>query len=362
MPDLKRRMMCHAALVAALAVPTAAALAAPTTRARGTARRDVRRHGAVGDGKHDDTKAFQAAIDDLPDAGGTVNVPPGDYLIDPLVGVQLRSRMHLALAPGARLFAKPNDAERAYVLNARGVEDLEISGGRLIGDRHGHRGTTGEWGHGIALRGTDRVTIRDIHVSSCWGDGISIGSNKVGSRLVPSHDVVIERVECVGNRRQGLTIGRSRRVRVYDSSFIDTGGTLPGAGIDVEPDPGEFARDVVIARCVARGNEGPGIVLYKLVSDATVRDCLIESNRGYGVLTLGATHCVIEDNRIRLNGLSGIGVRPGTRELTIARNEFYDNGRTRRPAGEPPRKGRRHVSIAESTAAIRVNEDNRFLN
>ena len=55
-------------------------------------------------------------------------------------------------------------------------------------------------------------------------------------------------------------------------------------------------------------------------------------------------------------------VRPGTRELTIARNVLYDNGRTRRPAGEPPRKGRRHVSIAEATAAIHVNEDNRFLN
>jgi parallel beta-helix repeat protein len=173
---------------------------------------------------------------------------------------------------------------------------------------------------------------------------------------------VIERVRCVGNRRQGLTIGRSRNVRVYDSEFTDTGGTLPGAGIDVEPDAGDVARDILIARCVARGNEGPGIVLYKRVSDATVRDCLVESNRGYGVLALGASNCVIEDNRIRLNGLAGIGVRPGTQELTIARNEFYDNGRTGRKNDGTTRKGRRHVSIAESTSAIRVNEDNRFLN
>lgn len=315
----------------------------------------MRRHGALGDGTHDDTRAFQKAIDALPADGGTVDVPAGDYLIDALVSVKLRSRMHLALAPGARLMAKPNDAERAYVITAQHLQDVEISGGRLIGERGAHRGTTGEWGHGIAIRGCERVTIRDIHVSHCWGDGISIGSTKHAGGILPSNDVVIERVQCVGNRRQGLTIGRSRRVRVYDSHFLDTGGTLPGAGIDVEPDPGEIARDVLIARCVMRNNEGPGVVLYKHVFDATVRDCLIESNRAHGVLVLGAQDCVIEDNTIRLNRISGVGVRPGAREVTISRNEFRNNG--------PRSRGsKRHVDIAEATAAIRVNPDNRFLN
>ncbi len=360
-PDLARRQLCHAVLMAAAGIP-AVAIAASAPRSRGAARHDVRAYGARGDGKHDDTRAFQAAINALPQGGGTVEVPPGDYLIDPLVGVQLRSRMHLAMSAGTRLLAKPNAAERAYVLNAHRVEHVEISGGRIIGERGAHRGTTGEWGHGIMIRASTGVTVHDMHISHCWGDGISIGGAKVGAGSVPSRDVVIERVQCVGNRRQGLTIGRSRQVRVYDSAFLDTGGTLPGAGIDIEPDDGDIAKDVVIARCVASGNQGPGIVLYKRVSQATVRDCLIESNRGYGVLALGASHCVIEDNRIRLNGLAGIGVRPGTRELTIARNEFYDNGRTRRSGEGEARKGRRHVSIAESTSAIRVNEDNRFLN
>lgn len=360
MPDLPRRRLCAAALAAPVAAP-AFAIAASAPRARGAARVDVRSKGARGNGKHDDTRAFQAAIAALPTAGGTVEVPAGDYLIDPVVGVQLRSRMHLAMAPGARLLAKPNAAERAYVLNAHRVEDVEISGGRIIGERGAHRGTAGEWGHGIMIRGSERVTVRDIHVSHCWGDGISIGGAKAAQGIVPSRDVVIERVRCVGNRRQGLTIGRSRRVRVYDSHFLDTGGVLPGAGIDVEPDAGDIARDVVIARCETRGNQGPGVVLYKRVSDATVRECLVEANGGYGVLALGARNCVIEDNRIRLNRLAGIGVRPGTHELTIARNEFFDNGRTRSAAGKAPRKGRRHVSIADSTSAIRVNPDNRFL-
>lgn len=347
-------MLLCAWLVAPLAT------AAPRTRSGAIV--DVRVHGARGDGVHDDTRAVQAAIDALPAGGGTVQVPAGDYLIDPVVGVQLRSRMHLAMAPGTRLLARPNAAERAYVLNALRVEDVEISGGRIIGERGAHRGTTGEWGHGIMIRGSRGVTVRDIHVSHCWGDGISIGGAKEPSgAIVPSRDVLIQHVQCVGNRRQGLTIGRSRQVRVYDSEFSDTAGTLPGCGIDVEPDAGDMADDVLIARCTVRGNRGAGIQLYKQVSNAAVRDCLIESNRGHGILTLGARDCTIEDNRIRLNALGGVGVRPGTNGLTIARNEFSDNGPRGRANDGAPRKGKRHVSIAESTGAIRVNDDNRYL-
>jgi len=357
MPDLLRRRIA-ASLVIATAVP----LASRAAPAVGGAVEDVRRHGARGNGVANDTRAFQAAIDALPASGGTVQVPPGDYLIDPVVGVQLRSRMHLAMSPGTRLLAKPNAAERAYVLNAYRVSDTTISGGRIIGERSRHKGTTGEWGHGLMIRAAERVNVRDMHISHCWGDGISIGGAKVGATFVPSRDVTIERVVCADNRRQGLTIGRSRRVRVFDSEFIDTGGTLPGAGIDVEPDEGDIADDVLIARCTVSGNQGAGIQLYKRVSDATVRDCLIERNRGHGVLTVGASDCRIESNRIRHNVLGGVGVRPGTRGLAIARNEFDDNG----PAGGAGpdgkrRGGKRHVVIGEKTERISVASDNRYL-
>ncbi|QGW65505.1 hypothetical protein GOY17_11615 [Lysobacter soli] len=357
MPDLLRRRIAASMAILA-AAPTASWAAAPF----GNAVIDVRRHGARGNGVVNDTRAFQAAIDALPPAGGTVQVPGGDYLIDPVVGVKLRSRMHLAMSPGTRLIAKPNAAERAYVLNAHRVSDVVISGGRIIGERSSHKGTTGEWGHGLMIRASERVQVRDMHISHCWGDGISIGGAKVGATVVPSRDLTIERVVCADNRRQGLTIGRSRRVRVFDSEFIDTGGTLPGAGIDVEPDQGDIADDILVARCTVRGNEGPGIQLYKRVTDATVRDCLVERNRGHGILTVGATDCRIEANRIRENVLGGVGVRPGTRGLVISRNEFDDNGRSAKAiASGAGRGGKRHVVIGEKTERISVESDNRYL-
>jgi parallel beta-helix repeat protein len=360
--DPGRRRLLRNCMLTLLAMPLASLAANVAVRGRGPASVDVRAHGALGNGTHDDTDAFQSAIDALPGSGGTVRVPAGDYLIDPVRSVRLRNRMHLQLAAGARLIAKANAVERAYVLNVQGVSDVEISGGRIIGERDSHLGNTGEWGHGIMIRGASKVTVHDLHVSHCWGDGISIGGSKTDGTVVPSRDVVIARVQCVGNRRQGLTIGRSRQVRVYDSSFTDTGGTLPGCGIDVEPDAGDTASDVVIANCLVTRNKGAGIQLYKRASNVTIRDCTIEANRGHGVLAVAAEDCVITGNHIRQNGLGGIGLRPGTRNVSVNGNDFAQNGPAYSAKANKPLTRNRHVSIAEKTQSIQVGNDNRYSN
>jgi parallel beta-helix repeat protein len=321
------------------------------SRERGSAVINVRAHGARGDGVRDDTSSIQAAINALPKAGGTVIVPAGAYLIDPTRSVRLRSRVHLSLATGAMLLTKPNAAPRAYVLLAEQVQDVEISGGRIVGDRDSHLGTTGEWGHGIRIRGCSSVTIRDIHISRCWGDGISAGGIMLGKAgpSRPGRDYLFENVVCAGNRRQGLTLGSSQHVRVRDCTFSDTGGALPGAGIDIEPDTG-VATDIVIEGCLVRGNRGPGVSLYKRATGVTVRKCIIERNRGDGILAVTAIDCVFIDNIIRDNGLKGILLRTGSRNVRVARNRLSGNDRGR--------GGEHQVRVADDSLAIRIEADN----
>jgi polygalacturonase len=369
--DLPRRQLLVALPAVFVAGPlwAAAQRTAPPQRKRGGAVVSVRDHGARGNGTSDDTDALQRAIDALPDEGGTVEVPAGTYLIDPTRRPSLRNRMHLRLAPDAQLKAKPNAEERAYVLMAALVSDVEISGGRILGERDAHLGSTGEWGHGIALYGAKRVTVRDIHISRCWGDGISIGGKRVnpkdkGEAPAPSEDVVLANVTCTGNRRQGLSIGHSRDVRVYDCEFSDTAGTKPECGIDMEPDAARDVERVLVENCRIRGNAGSGIQVFRRVRDVTIRGCTIEGNRGYGVLAVAAIDGVIEDNEIHDNGYNGVMMRAQTRNYQVSRNRFRANATRRRP-GAAAAKGAKapeqsHVKRGENTSEINI-VDNQFL-
>lgn len=298
----------------------------PPTRSRGSAETSVANWGAYGDGVHDDTSAFQAAINSLPSTGGTVHVPAGVYVIDPTRNVRLRSRMHLHLAPDAKLLAKRNSAERAYVLMAYKVSDVEISGGQIIGDRDTHLGTIGEWGHAIMVRGCQRVTIRDIHLSKCWGDGVSIaGAMVLNAPTIPSDDVVIANIVSTNNRRQGLTIGCVRNIKVYDSEFSNSNGILPACGIDIEPDVPSTCSTVHIENCLVNGNQGNGIQVYKRVSGVTIKRCTVNYNGGYGILTIEPGGGYIAQNKFEHNYLMGVMLRSATRSYQVSGNVFRNN-------------------------------------
>jgi parallel beta-helix repeat protein len=358
----RRRLLAGAGACSVLAALPLAASEDLAPRKRGSASVSVREYGARGNGRTDDTDAFQAAIDSLPAAGGTIRVSGGRYMIDPLRSIRLGDHMHLELDQDAQLIAIPNDAERAYVISVLGKRDVEISGGRIVGERDKHLGTTGEWGHGIMVRGAQGVTLRSLHISRCWGDGISIGgiSGKGGADSIPSRDVVVAHVTCDGNRRQGLTVGRSRQVRVIRSSFINTGGTKPAAGIDVEPDAGDIARGISIAHCLMADNEGPGLQLYHRSSDVTVRRCTIRGNRGDGIYVTGAEDSVIADNTISGNRLRGLSVRGRSRGLLVSGNRFVGNSTRRKPAADAARSRERHLHVADTAQAIDIAADNTF--
>ena len=322
----------------------------PPSRARGTKVIDVRSMGARGDGTHDDTAAFQAAIDALPPAGGTVQVPAGTYRIDAVQSVRLRDHMHLDMAPSAKLVAIPNGERRAYVLQVTKVADVEISGGTIVGDRAGHLVATGEWGHGIRLGGASRVTIRDVRISDCWGDGICIGGADKQQKI-PCEDIVISRVVCSANRRQGLSIGRSRNIRVYDSEFSDTAGTKPQYGIDIEPDSPGGADHIEIRNCLIRGNRGGGIQIFHRVTNVTITGCTIEENHGRGILAATGEQGLIADNVIRNNGLVGVTLRERTKDFQVLNNRFAGNG------GRPDRSGRRRSKGLTPESAVQASPD-----
>ena len=330
-------------------------------RRRGSTQRNVRTLGATGDGVTDDTAAIQRAVDSLPADGGTVLVPAGRYCIDPLRSLRLRSNMHLHLSDGAALVAIPNAAPRAYVVLIKDVSDVELSGGQVIGDRDAHLGTTGEWGYGITVRGScSRVTLRDVKVSRCWGDGICIGSahSTPLHPVVAGNDIVIARVTCTGNRRQGLTIARANQVRVYDSEFSDTSGTAPSAGIDIEPDYPDGAQDIVIQGCRVRGNRGPGIQVYKRVTGVVIDRCTITGNKNVGVLVVDAANTTIRRSTLSDNGQHGIALQGHTEGVLISSNVIRGNARHTLGGFLGGSTWKSQIRIGDDARSIKLDPDN----
>lgn len=302
------------------ALPALASHYVPPKRSRGTASRSVKSYGAVGDGIHDDTAAFQAAINALPSTGGTVTVPAGVYLIDPIKKINLRSNMLLSMSLDAVLKAKTNSATRSYMIYAYNRSNVEIAGGRLIGDRETHRyvsGSTSEWNHGIQILGCTGVTVRDLYVTKCAGDGICLGGGAT--------DVAIANVVSTDNRRQGLSITRCNHIKVYDSEFSYTHGTSPQCGIDIEPDGTSTAYDVWIQNCRLNNNARYGINVWKGVSNVTVQSCTIQSNGSCGAVTSYCSAIRFVDNTVRYNSATGIFLREGSSNCTVSGSISYGN-------------------------------------
>jgi hypothetical protein len=148
---------------------------------------NVRDYGARGNGRSKDTGALQAAIDAAGRTGGTVHLPPGEYVSGTL---RLRDRVVLRLAAGATLIASADDAdfdphdELDYdsfadqettdmsfaLLQGRALQHVGILGpGRIDGNRTRRGGPKP-----IALKLCRNIQIRDLTIDNAANYNISL--------------------------------------------------------------------------------------------------------------------------------------------------------------------------------------------
>jgi hypothetical protein len=217
---------------------------------------NVKDKGAKGDGRTDDSGAIRDAVSAVAGTGGTVFVPDGVYLIDAVnQAIKLKSDMTFKMSPGAVLKAIPNKSRNYSILDVAGASNVTVTGGTLEGERRQHKGKGGEGGMGIRiLRGAKRITVSGVTAKEMWGDGFYVKG---------AEDVKFCAVTAIYNRRQGLSIVDANSVLITHSSFRDTRGTPPAAGIDLEPDrPEQRIKNVRILDSEFINNEGEGIKLH----------------------------------------------------------------------------------------------------
>jgi polygalacturonase len=356
----KPLMMAFAALAfSAFAVPSFAAdwWAAMPATVTGKAKVNVSNYGARGDGVHDDTAAFQAAVNALPADGGTVYVPAGRFMINALKPIKMRSHTRLLMTSNSTLAVIPNSATRYYAIRIEKVSDVRIVGGNLVGDRTNHKGTTGEWGFGIYVTGAKNVVIKQVNLSNFWGDGIWIGAVGKGTRLVRSDYVTVDRVVSSNNRRQGLSIGPAQHVLITDSTFKNTNGTLPEAGIDIEPQDQGPANTIRLQNNTFANNHGNGIEMHTNISDITIANNKMVGNYGYGVLGISAAQINVTGNTMTQNGLAGVRASALSHHWSITGNTLQYNSTRYMSATRSGGQLNRDLQFSAKAYAISVSNN-----
>ncbi len=148
---------------------------------------NVYQYGAKGDGQTKDTRAIQAAINAAGSAGGTVLLPPGNFLSGTL---RLKSHLAVRIEAGATLIASPGDADfdpyehldynsfadlettdfNFALMQGRDIEDLSLFGpGRIEGNRKKRGGPKP-----VALKNCRRIIIRDLAIANAPNYNLSL--------------------------------------------------------------------------------------------------------------------------------------------------------------------------------------------
>lgn len=251
---------------------------------------NVAQFGAYGDNLHDDTEAIKKAISSNANVinfikNKTYNVTPYNindpaddlcFVIPPNTTIDLCD---------STIKVIPNNREYYKVFTFLESDNSTLKNGSIIGDLDNHQGTTGEWGHGVSIRYSNNVTVENLNISKCWGDGIDI--NRKDNDNFDFSNINIINCICDENRRQGMSIEAGNNILIEKCQFINTGktnGTNPKAGIDIEP-----------------------LISDKTLENITIKDCIFKENRGMqivgggnktnniNVINLTIDNCVFDD-------------------------------------------------------------------
>lgn len=145
-----------------------------------------------------------------------------------------------------------------------------------------------EWRHGISLAGCRNVLIQDVTIEQTGGDGIYLGASPSTGA---NRNVVIRRVDCNGNHRQGISVISADGLLIDDCRLRNTKGTNPQAGIDFEPNSSaDLLTNCVLRRCVSEGNAGSGFQIcpqqmnsQSMPISITIEHCASSANGWHAV-------------------------------------------------------------------------------
>ena len=217
-----------------------------------------------------DFPSIQHAVDQLPESGGTVLVPPGVYTVYEKIrlpsGTELRGsgmdRTILVLADGVRDHLISNSDLQEGNTNIT-IRDLQLRGNRAAQRPWGFEGrlATGRsedvWSFGVRFVNVTDSLIENVEASDFAKDGFYLGYNRYNG----VYRTRLSGCRARNNGRNGISLTHGSYNVIEECLIQDNTRDERVGGIQLEPDEGlEISHNVVVRNRVT-GNH-TGITLY----------------------------------------------------------------------------------------------------
>lgn len=259
----------------------------------------------------DDTRAFNEAVSKLNDTCNVLYVPEGIYQIDAEASIKLKSNMKLVLSQNAVLKAINNSSRNYNIICVDNISNVTISSGQIQGERYGHGSSGGEWGMGIGVYDGRNITISNVKISDCWGDGIYLGSRNENNTKAGCREITISDCNLINNRRNNLSIVCADDVTINGCAFRDANGTAPQYGIDIETNNSSNPCErIEILNSVFEGNASAAMGIVTNANDITISGCTLKGD----FINYAGTNVTVADSQLlgETDARIGITMTDGT--------------------------------------------------
>lgn len=157
------------------------------------------------------------------------------------------------------VFKGPARGRLNDIIKIYNATNVKIYNANIVGSRKQKNDQKGEWSAGICILNSSNVEINNFQIKNTWGDGIFVGSEdgKVSSNIIIQNGFIDYA------RRDGISITSVNNLEINSVFISNTFGTLPMAGIQIEPSLSEeVIKEVSIGNIYTYNNSiGMGVNL-----------------------------------------------------------------------------------------------------
>jgi hypothetical protein len=223
--------------------------------------------------------------------------------------------------------------------------------GRIQGDVRENVNTTGQSGMGIYILESEKIIVEGLEIYECFGDSIYVGGLE-NNNANTNTQITLTGLKIHSSRRQGITLTKCDGLLLSNNEIYNIGrikGTMPMAGIDIEPNFGQTVMHVTIENNTIYGCAGVQIGMYALIDNSVINTIVLRNNSisskgkvaedpSQGLihlaplktkLTAVIDNIVIEENKfetIQPFITSALNITNRSSNIHIAKNEFSGNG------------------------------------